>query len=166
MARRYRSGRPTAPAAHGPFPGTLTALHLDKHSPPAPAEITRAAILQTWTGLALHALDEGVARALADDPGTPQDEAGASYAASFTPEEMWLDWAQPATTLQRRVTALNLFEVQAKAWVDGRAYLLDEARALPEAPSQAPPGTLLARSDQTVTVQTRRGALRAVATAV
>lgn len=166
-ARMVYNGEPALGATlHRTAEAFDTGAIFSRQEAPAPAEITRATILQTWTELALRALDEGVPRALAGDPGTPQEEANASYAASFTSAEMWLEWALPATTLQRRATALNLFETQAKAWIDGRAYLVDEAEALPEASSPAPPGAVLDRSGGTVTVQTGRGALRIVTTAL
>ncbi len=166
-ARMVYNGEPTLGATlHRTAEEFDTGAILSRHEAPAPAEITPTAVLRTWIELLLRALDEGVARALADEPGIPQDEANASYAASFTPEEMWLDWTLPATMLQRRATALNLFEVQARAWIEGRAYLLDQVQALPEAPPDRPPGAVLDRSTQTITVQTGRGALRVTATAL
>ena len=165
-ARMIFDGAPTLGATlHRTAEEFDTGAILSRQEAPTPAAITRATVLEVWAALLRQALDEGVARALADEPGTPQEEAGASYAASFAPEERWLEWTLPATTLQRRAIALNLFEVQARAWIEGHAYLLDEAEALPEV-AAALPGTVLQRAERTVTVQTGQGALRAVATAL
>ena len=55
----------------------------------------------------IAALEEGAAHAIAGERGTPQPEAGASYAAAFSETEHWLDFTELAFTLQYKVTALN-----------------------------------------------------------
>jgi methionyl-tRNA formyltransferase len=130
---------------------------LSRHMAPMPKDVTPQSVLATWSDLILQALDEGVPRALADDPGTPQDDTEASYAASYTEDEMWLDWSVPAAVLQQRATALNLFEPHARAIIDGREYRVDAVTSLPDEPSRAEPGTVLESFENLVKVQTADG---------
>jgi methionyl-tRNA formyltransferase len=130
---------------------------LSQHLAPMPNDITPKAVLNTWNDLSLKALSDGVPRALAGDPGTPQDSSRASYAASFGEEETWQDWNVPARVLQRRVTALNLFSPQARAVIDGRPYCITGLTAMPEARSSAPPGTTIEWAEHGVTIQTADG---------
>jgi methionyl-tRNA formyltransferase len=134
-----------------------TGAILSQHVAPMPDDVSPDTVLALWSDLAMKTLDEGVARALTDEPGTPQDSTRASYAASFTPEEMWLDWHLPAAVLQRRATALNLFVPQARAWLDGRPYLVEQLTSLPDTSSRAQPGTVLERSGNRLQVQTAAG---------
>ncbi len=139
---------------------------LSRHLAPVPDDVSPDSIRAVWANLILKALDEGFARALADEPGEPQDDAQASYAASFAPEETWLDWALPATTLQYRATALNLQAPRAKARINGATYLIERLQALPDGSSPQPPGTLLDNAGSTLIVQTGHGAVRVAATKI
>jgi methionyl-tRNA formyltransferase len=134
-----------------------TGAILSRQVAPMPENITPKSVLDTWYGLVVKALDEGVPRALAGNPGTPQDGAQASYAASFSEEELWQDWHMPAMVLQRRVTALNLFSPRARGIIDGRAYCLTGLTAMPDARSNAPVGTALEWSEHGVMVRTAEG---------
>ena len=98
-----------------------------------------------------------MALALADEPGTPQDETQASYAASFTPDELWLDRRLPAALVQQRATALNLIAPQARVWIDGEAYLVERLISLPGGQTGAEPGTVLERIGRALVVQTSDG---------
>lgn len=133
-----------------------TGAILSQHTAPMPDPVTPEEVLPRWSALIDAALDEGMARALAGDPGTPQDGARASYAASFTPEERWLAWDLPGAVIQRRATALNLAVPQARAWIDGRAYLVERVACRPVAPRERP-GTVLERSGDTLSVFTADG---------
>jgi methionyl-tRNA formyltransferase len=130
---------------------------LSRQVAPMPGDVSQQSVLETWEGLIVKALDEGVPRALADEPGTPQDSSQASYAASFTDEDMWLDWNVPAAVLKLRVAALNLVTPQAKAVIGGREYLVDGLANLPDAPPRTEPGTVLERFENAVKVQTAEG---------
>ncbi|MDB5057547.1 MAG: Methionyl-tRNA formyltransferase [Chloroflexi bacterium] len=130
---------------------------LSRQVAPLPADVSQQSVLETWERLIVKALEEGVPRALADEPGTPQDSSLASYAASFTDEDMWLDWNVPAAVLKLRVAALNLLTPQAKAVIGGREYLVDGLANLPDAPPRAEPGTVLERFENAVKVQTAEG---------
>jgi methionyl-tRNA formyltransferase len=65
-----------------------------------PDALTRGDILGAWVDLFVEALDEGIARAVAGEPGDPQDEALATYVAPFTLKERLLCWDEPALTSQ------------------------------------------------------------------
>ncbi len=139
---------------------------LSVHTAPIPDNVTKHTILATWHDLIMKTLDEGIPRALADEPGAPQESSKASYAASFTEEDLWLDWQESAHVLQRRATAVNLFRPQAKAMVDGRAYLVSEVSALPDADSIAQPGTMIEWSHGMVKVRTASGIVQMKATRI
>jgi methionyl-tRNA formyltransferase len=117
-----------------------------------PEAITPELVVSTWLEMLNDALDEAVVRAVAGDYGTPQDESRATYAAPFTPEEKILDWDEPALTIQRRATALNLVAPQARAWIGGRLVTVQDVHAVPAAP-RAIPGTILEHTSETVTVR-------------
>jgi methionyl-tRNA formyltransferase len=134
-----------------------TGAILSRQVAPMPPNITPKAVLDIWNDLTVKALDEGVPRALADDPGTPQDSSLASYAASFSEHELWQDWNLPARVLQRRVAALNLFSPRARATIGDRAYCVTGLTAVLDRRSGAPPGTALEWSEHGVTVQTADG---------
>jgi methionyl-tRNA formyltransferase len=139
---------------------------LSSHLAPLPDDVSPESIRAVWSKLILQALDAGFERALADEPGEPQDDARASYAASFTPEETWLDWNLPAMTLQYRATALNLLKPQAMARINGDTYLVERLQALSDGSSQHPPGTVLDSSTNTLTVQTGHGTVRVTAISI
>ena len=108
----------------------------------------------------MKALNEGVARALADDPGMVQDSSQASYAASFTPEEMWLDWSRSSAVLQRQTTALNLTEPCAKGRIEGTAYRIQQLTCHAGPAHEVPPGTVLERVGNIIMLQTADSPVR------
>ena len=109
-----------------------------------------------------RAFAEGVERAVAGEPGMAQDHGRASYAAPFTEAEHWLDWAEPAATLRRKVAALNLFGgAQALARIDGAPYSIARLEPWPEAASTMP-GTVLERAEGEVVIGAGDGAVRVV----
>jgi methionyl-tRNA formyltransferase len=122
-----------------------------------PASVTPQSIIGAWGELLIAALDEGVARALAGDPGDPQDETIATFAAPFTDDERWLRWDEPALTVQRRAAALNLAGEPAKAHVDGEIVSILDVLAQPDSTPPAPPGTVLSRTADTARIQTTDG---------
>lgn len=165
-ARMIYNGEPILGATlHRTAADYDTGAILSQHTRPMPNELTPDSILSVWGDLILRALDDGVPRALADEPGTPQDDAQASYAASFTEKDMWLDWGLPAATLQRQTVALNIFEPQARGMIEGRSYAITDLREVPDPPGRLAPGTVLAWSGNTATIQTGQG-LAQVKTAV
>jgi methionyl-tRNA formyltransferase len=120
-------------------------------------------ILAIWGELLMTALDTGVARAVAGDPGEPQDEALASYAAPFSEAETWLAWDEPASTVQRRATALNLVGPTARALIDGDAYLIWNVRARAINGGDVPPGTVLSHAGEQLIIRVADGAVECLA---
>jgi len=57
---------------------------LSKPTAPLPAWVTPESVMEMLGSLIDGAIEEGTARAVAGDPGTPQDEARMTYAAPFT----------------------------------------------------------------------------------
>jgi len=100
-------------------------------------------------------------RAIAGEPGRPQDNARATYSPEFSEEERWLDWNLPKATLYHRAAGLNIAGV-AKAMIGGQAYRIPRLEPVPDAASAAP-GTVIDRADDTVTVAVADGAVRVTA---
>jgi methionyl-tRNA formyltransferase len=124
---------------------------------PLPAELTSEAIFSIWRQLASAALEEGLARALAGEPGEPQDEALASYGAPFTPEERWLSWDRPLQLLRKQVAVLapNAF-----AMLDGDPVAILSLRAEPMVIPDVSPGTVLDRTEREAVVRVQDGVVR------
>jgi methionyl-tRNA formyltransferase len=135
--------------------GPILGQHVRQLSP----EVTQESILGAWGDLLIAALDDGVARAIAGDPGDPQDEAQATYAAPFTEAERWFTWDEPALTIQRRAAALNLAGATAKARIDGDAFTIVDAHAQDTPVPGSPPGTIHFRNGAIARTQTADGAV-------
>ncbi len=124
-----------------------------------PDDVTSSNILAAWGELLLAALEEGVPRAVAGEPGAVQDESRATYAARFTEEERWIRWDEPSRRVQQRVVALNLARPTALALLDGAPVSIVSVRPHPGAISEKAPGTLLHRSGNVILVSTTDGVL-------
>lgn len=124
-----------------------------------PDDISGEAIFTAWKDLLLEAMDEGVARAVSREPGETQNESLATYAAPFTEAEYWLDWDEPARTIQRRAAALNMFQPLARADVDGYPMHVSHVRACPGIAPAAIPGTVVSRAGDTITIQVADGTI-------
>jgi methionyl-tRNA formyltransferase len=129
-----------------------------EESLPDGVELTPGGLFETWRRLLAEVLEEGMARVLAGDWGEPQDEALASHAAHFTEDECWLDWREPAGTLQRRYAALNMLSPRARVHIDGVQFQLIELRA-DSRMDDAMPGAVLDRSGDTLVVRAGDGAV-------
>jgi methionyl-tRNA formyltransferase len=162
--RMVYDGAPTIGATlHYVDAGFDTGPILSRHEAPVPSDASSEALLAAWTELLDAALEEGVPRALAGEPGMPQDETEASYAAPFSETERRLNWAEPAATIGRRVTALNLFHPEAWATIEGQRLRIHAVRPSSLPAGGAPPGTVLCREGEVVTVVVADGAVEAVA---
>jgi methionyl-tRNA formyltransferase len=141
---------------------------------PLPEDRSLQSVFGTWAGTMQSALEQGVARALAGDPGTPQDESLASYGSIFTTGERWLDWSLPAALLQGRATVLavnteGLEDHNAPgclASIGGSAYAVQRVTPLRGVPPPAAPGTVIATMDGTITLCCGDGVLQVQATPV
>ena len=137
---------------------------LSQHAAPLPDDVTETTIRTLWPPLMMGAFAEGVARAIAGDPGTPQDHSKATYAAPFTDEECWLDWRETKYIAQRKATALNFLGAPlAKAQIGGAVFRVQQVRALAE-PQAGSPGTVLDRTADEFIVAVADGAVRVTAT--
>src|SRR5579871_138904 len=127
---------------------------------PLPDDRSIESVFGAWIGTMQRAFMEGIPRALAGDPGEPQDESQASYGAVFTMAERWLDWSLPAALLQGRVTVLafNTEGMDAHdapgcfATIEDDACAVQRLTPLAGVPPPAAPGTVLARAGQYVTL--------------
>ena len=137
-----------------------TGAILSRRTAPLPADASPENIVATWGPLMMGALMEGLARAVAGDPGEPQDEAGASYAGAFTEAERLLSWELPMAVLQRRATALAIRGNFAQGEIDGQRRTVLRVDPLPAAATAAP-GTVLDRTATGATVAVADGVVRA-----
>jgi methionyl-tRNA formyltransferase len=96
-----------------------TGAILSQRERPLPDNLTGPAIFQAWGEMLREVLTEGAARALAGEPGSPQDPALASEAPMFTPEEQVLRLSDPGAALVRKSAALNVIEARTKVIVAG-----------------------------------------------
>jgi len=124
-----------------------------------PPDMTAQDLLYLWLGLIGEVLEEGARRAVAGDPGDPQDHRLATYCAPFTDAERWLDWTEPARIVQRRAAALNVATPTARAWINGRPVQVLEVRALRLPAPEARPGTVLHWSGDVGTIRVADGAV-------
>lgn len=155
----YEGARTTGITLHQISPRLDAGAIFSRREVPLPEAVTAEGILTIWDRLCEEALDEGVARALAGEPGTPQDETQASYAALFTPEECWLPWDRPLHLLRNQAVALM---DSAYAWLDGEPITIHslDPDLDPTAAPDVPPGTVLQRSDHDARVRVLDGVAR------
>jgi methionyl-tRNA formyltransferase len=167
--RSVYDGYPTLGSTlHWTAPEYDTGNILAQRRCPLPDDRSLQSLLGAWAGTMRPALEEGVARALAGDPGTPQDESQASYGANYTAEERWLDWDLPATLLQGRavVLAMNSEGLEDEsapgclARIDGAPYAVRRVTPLRGLPPSAPPGAVLSAADGIVTLCCADGVLQ------
>ena len=141
--------------------GFDTGAILSRHERPMPLDPTPERVLDVWSDALAEALDEGTRRAVAGEWGEPQDEALASYAAPFTPDERRLEWSWPVDLLRRRVLALSLFHPEARAVVGGRTYAVHRLTPC-SGKASAPPGTVLGRTGDRMTLAVGDGVVEVV----
>lgn len=100
-------------------------------SEPTPEDVQPATAMEILKRTATAALDAGVPRALARDPGAEQDGSAASPAPRFTEEEAVLEPGLTAHLFQCRFSALNLAGIQPRVDIDSERRPLRAVRRLP-----------------------------------
>ena len=103
---------------------------LAQSSVPTPENVEPASAIAAIQSAIVSVLDEGVPRALADEPGEPQDASAASFAQKFSCEEAVVDLNLSKHLFQCKVTALMLADVQPWVMLDER-HPLRGVRLLP-----------------------------------
>ncbi|HLZ73173.1 MAG TPA: formyltransferase family protein [Dehalococcoidia bacterium] len=135
---------------------------------PLPEDRSVENLFGAWLGTMQPAFEQGIARALAGDPGTPQDERKASYGGVFTAEERWLDWSLPAALLQGRASVLA-FNTEGMedhdapgclARIGGVPHAVQRVTPLPGVAPPAAPGAVLAGSGDVITLCCGDGVLQ------
>jgi methionyl-tRNA formyltransferase len=116
-----------------------------------PEVVTPETVFAAWGPIIQDVWETGLDQGIRGEPGIPQDESKASYAALFSEDEHWLDWSWPRSVLQRRWTALNLFGPHARARIGDVPYLVERVDQGP-GEVQATPGTLVDRDGDRVAV--------------
>ncbi len=104
---------------------------------PTPLDIDPEVALEARRRVAAAVLEQGVPRALGDEPGVPQD-AGGSLARPFTEEETVLGLELSAHEFQCRMSALTLAGLQPWLVLEGERMPLRAASRLPGVSARAP----------------------------
>jgi len=130
---------------------------------PIAADETGGSLHDRLSVLGADALAEGLRRTMAGETLVPraQAEDGVVYAHKLDKAEARLDFAQPASALERKVRAFDPWPV-AEADIAGERLRIWSARAVPGMPG-AEPGRILAASRDGIDVACAEGALRLVA---
>ena len=126
-----------------------------------PREMSGPALLAALGEMFAEVIEEGAAKALAGEPGTPQDAARVSYAAPFTTEEELIDFAEPVAVICRKVAALNILTPRARFRLAGNDCVVQHAYKVPSEDG-AVPGTVLAPNTDGWTVQAADSAVRII----
>jgi methionyl-tRNA formyltransferase len=141
-----------------------TGAILSQAEGPMPEILSTETVFGAWGPLMMRALSEGMERAIAGDPGRPQNHALATGSPEFSEVERWLDWGLPSATLYHRAAGLNIVGA-AKGMIDGQAYRIQRLEPVTDA-TPAPPGAIVDRSDETMIIAVADGAVRVTATPI
>lgn len=161
--RQLYDGAPTLGATlHRTEAGFDTGAILSRQERPLPDELTPERLGAALAEVAAAALEDGAARAIADEPGTPQDHAAATYAARFDEADDQLAWDVPGRLLTCRTLALIMAGHEPRIALDGAEYAVRRARPVNGVPAPGVPGRVLDRTDDTWTVGVADGAVEVV----
>jgi methionyl-tRNA formyltransferase len=112
------------------------------------ADLGARALIEVLPGIL-----DGISRA------EPQDDALATYAHKLDKAEAAIDWAEPATAIERRIRAFDPWPV-ATARLDGEVLRIWSAEASTEPASGSEPGEILSAGRTGIEVATGSGRLR------
>jgi methionyl-tRNA formyltransferase len=160
----YEGDTTAAGTLHRIVPEFDAGAILSKRERRLPDDLSSDTIMSAWFELLVEALDEGVPRAARGEPGEPQDETLATYAAPFTEDERWLRWDEPALAIQRRAAALNVLPPFAHAYIDGQPMRVSRVSARPGTAPAATPETVLSRTAETFIIRVADGTVEVTAT--
>ncbi len=135
---------------------------LSQQTRPIPADATMQALRAVIEDVIMATYEEGLERAIAGDPGTPQDEAQATDSPAYTEAECWLDWRDSPSLLQRRVAALHLEGQSARAELNGQARIIEQLTPLSGTFDHGEAGAILDQGTRIFTVRAGDGAVRVV----
>jgi methionyl-tRNA formyltransferase len=135
---------------------------LSQRRRPLPDEMSGPALRTALLEMFAEVVEEGTAKALAGEPGEPQDTARASHAAPFTDQEKIIDFTDPARVLCRKVAALNIATPRARFHLPGNDGVARHAYPVPVEGRRAAPGTVLAAHQDGWTVQAADSAVRLI----
>ncbi len=133
-------------------------VYLEKRVPIDPEE-TSGELLSRLAPIGAAAMLEVIAK-LADSTAIamPQDHARATHAAMLAKSDGAIDFTQPAHAVAARIRGVDPWP-GAQAMLRGQIIKLFRARPDPEAPSDAPAGSVLAIDAQGIHVQCAGGAI-------
>lgn len=103
-----------------------------------PVAVDPDAYRQLIAAATREVLEEGIPRALAGEPGTPQQQGTGALGRPFTELDEELGWDLPARLLEARATALLLSGRQPRALLDGSMQPIRRLRRLPGLRAEAP----------------------------
>jgi methionyl-tRNA formyltransferase len=158
--RAVYDGQPLGVTAHWVDSGLDTGPILFQKSEPLPDDLSPESIGAIPFRLVLEVMEEGLARAIAGDPGVPQNSAEASFAGPFTDEEKLLDWNRPKAVLLHQVAGLKLAGETARVRLDSRESEIDRLEPLDRARPDRPIGSVLSRDAESATVVVADGVVR------
>ena len=157
----YEGATTIGATTHRIAPEFDTGAVMSQRSGPLPSDLTGSSFLAAWLSLMAATLEEGLARALAGEPGVPQDSSLATSAPPFTAEEKLLDLTEPAAVLVRKTAALNVMGVEARVSVDGTEAAVLSVSPVPGS-SDASPGAVVDKHTDGWTVWTGADLVRIV----
>lgn len=127
----YEGATTIGATTHRIAPEFDTGAIMSQREAELPADLTAETFLAGWLELMAQTLEEGVARALAGEPGEKQDAERATEARPFTNEEKLLDLTEPAATLVRKTAALNVMGPEARVRIGGEERTVLDLRIDP-----------------------------------
>ena len=145
-----------------------TGRMLAKETIPMPEPCTLESVIEDSVPMWRRVIHAGMEKALANEPGEPQDESQSSYAALFTEEETCLSWETPIELLNRRIWSVNLVppvtmksEVgYASMEIEGVRHVIASSEILNGKVSGKPAGSVIRSEGDLLIVQGLNGQLQ------